>query len=405
MPPPGIRRHGAGWQVRVSVAGVGRSTKQFALEESFDRMVEWQEDERYALRKETRTRDPFVGAKRGTFADDARRYLDAVAALSTIEERRRDIALWVAEFGPRRRASITAAEIRAVRDRWLTVGPKMVYRKPTRDLPGLWEARPLPLSGSTVNHRLRALSNLWTVLDGRRAPNPVRDVPEADETPELPRDLPYDLIQRILDALPDRGRGLRHQKRATVSLTKLRLRVMAWTGLAHKQLTALKREHVDLEAGTLLTWRKKGKGVEPERLPLLPEAVEALRAFFAAGAEGPFHASSMRQSFLRAVAKVEPLPGVRPYDLRHSFGARVYRVTGNLQVVAELLRQTDLRTTRRYALAAVNPVLTAALAHWRDTPHAGPGAGPAPSEKSGKPEEKSGEERKTKAGSDGSKSP
>jgi hypothetical protein len=34
-----------------------------------------------------------------------------------------------------------------------------------------------PLSASSVDNRLRALRNLWTVLNGRHAPNPVREVP------------------------------------------------------------------------------------------------------------------------------------------------------------------------------------------------------------------------------------
>jgi integrase len=365
MQRPGVRRHGAGWQVRVAVAGAGRSAAQFPLDTPHAELRAWQEDERHRLRLVARRQGGRGRAAAGTFAADARTYLAAVAAMPDIKRRRKDIALWIAEFGERRRHSITAAEIRAVRDRWLTVGPKHVYRKATRDRPGRWEPVATPLAGSTVNHRLRALSNLWTVLDGRRAPNPVREVPEADETPAAPRAIDYATIARILAALPDRARAGRGEKRGTVSLTKLRLRVMAYTGLPPAQLMALTPAHVDLEGATLLVdERSKGKGVAAARLPLLPEAVAALRDFAAAGAWGKFSTSAVRTSFLRAAKKVCTLPGLRPYDLRHSFGTAVFLASGSLHAAGELLRHADKRTTRRYTLAAVNPVLTAALGTW-----------------------------------------
>jgi integrase len=373
----GKRRHGTGWQVRVSVAGAGRSCTQFPLEATEQEMQAWQEDERYRLLLIAR-RHRRDGTQAGTFAADAKRYLKAVAAMRDIKNRRKDIALWVQEFGPRRRHSITADEIRAVRDRWLTVGPKHVYRKATRDRAAYWEPLEKPLAGSTVNHRLRALSNLWTVLDGRRAPNPVREVPEADETPELPRAIDYETITRILEALPDRGRPERHQKRSTVSLTKLRLRVMAWTGLPPAELMRLTAEHVDLERGAVLIEpRQKGKGVEPARLPLLPQAVEAFRDFAAANAWGKFSTSSVRQSFIRATRNISPAGGLRPYDLRHSFGTQVFLSTGSLHAVGELLRHADKRTSRRYTLAAVDPVLRSALAAW-------PGQASGPKDGNGK---------------------
>jgi len=365
--PRGIRRHGAGYQVRVSVAGADRSCTQFPLDATLEEMQAWQEDEDYRLRLIARKNPKHQPRPQaGTFADDARKYLRAVAAMPDIKNRKRDIALWVAEFGGRRRHKIAASDVRAVRDRWLTVGPKRVYRKATEDEPGHWADVATPLAGSTVNHRLRALSNLWTVLDGRRAPNPVREVPEADEAPELPRAIDYGLVEQILAALPDRGPGERDKKRSTLSKTKARLRVMAWTGLPPAMVKKLKAKHVDLKGATLtIEGRKKGKGAPAIRLPLLPEAVEAFKALEAAGGWGPFSTSSVRASFNRAVKKVCTLTGLRPYDLRHSFGSRVFLTTGNLNATGDLLVHADKRTTRRYTLAAANPVLTAALGQWR----------------------------------------
>jgi hypothetical protein len=221
-PAPGIRRHGPGWQARLRRRRRALRAAVPPLATPVSAIQAWQKDERYRLTVQQRTYNPLAHVERGTFAADAKRYLVAVAAMPDLKRRRRDIELWAQEFGARRRSSLASSEIRAVRDRWLTVGSKHVYHKfvitaPTG--PGHWAALAVPLSGSTVNHRPRALSNLWTVLDGSRAPNPVREVPDADETPQLPRAIPYDVIERLPAALPDRGRGERHQRRPEVSKT------------------------------------------------------------------------------------------------------------------------------------------------------------------------------------------
>jgi integrase len=364
--PPGIRRHGAGYQTRVSVARAGQSAAMWPLNTPIAEMAAWIVDERHRLQVEARGQTTPI--EPGTFTNDARRYLKTIAAMKDHKRRAVDIQEWVDRFGSRRRQTITSQEIWAIRDQWLTVGPKWVYHKRTATAAAHWEATATPLSGSTVNHRLRALSNLYRVLDGPanpRRPNPVRDVPEAAETPALPRMIHPEKIDALLAVLADRGRPTRHERRSSVSLTKIRLRVLAWTGLAPAQLVALGRDAVDLDAATMRTGaRLKGAGADPVLLPLLPQAVEAFRAYDAAGLwQQSFSTSSVMKSFKRAAAKVGLPPTVRVYDLRHSFGSRVFIASGgNLHAVGALLQHHDDRTTRRYTLAAVNPVLTAALA-------------------------------------------
>lgn len=404
-PPRGIRRHGAGWQARVSVAGAGRSVAQFDLATSVETMAEWQEDERYRLRKAVRQTNPCARAAPGSFAQDVTTYLAAIAAMPDLARRRKDLYLWVAEFGTRRRATITATEIRTVRDRWLTVGPKQIYRKRTRDIPAQWDAVATPLAGSTVNHRLRALSNLYRVLDASADPpkrNPVRAVPEADETPALPRMIPPEKIAALLAALPDRGRPTRGEKRPTISASKIRITVLTWTGLDPADLMTLDQGDVDLEAATMRpTGRDKGAGTDPVLLPLLPQAVEAFRAYDAAQLwKTRFSTSSLLKTFKRAATAAGLPPSVRVKDLRHSFGSQVFLLTGNRSLVGELLQHGDERTSRRYSLAAVNPVLTAVLGRWPTAP-AGPVAGPVPPDDRGKQAEIRGSERKTSAAEKG----
>ena len=230
---PGQRRLESGkWQVNVQVRVQGEAGYRF-LSRTFpaDSLL----SDRRAWRERMR-----VEARQGrlpdssTFADDAARYLESIAALPTIEQRRQHIDEWTDLFGDRLRTSIRPHEIRAQRDRWLT--------EPRIDQLG---RRQPPYAAASVNKRLRALSNLWRVLDGRYAPNPVREVPEADEIESEPRALPYGVIEAILEAMPDVTRAPKGAKRAAGNRTKARLAVMAWTGLAHVQLAGLRREDVD----------------------------------------------------------------------------------------------------------------------------------------------------------------
>jgi len=50
----------------------------------------------------------------------------------------------------------------------------------------------------------------------------------------------------------------------------------------------------------------------------------------------------------------------RLYDLRHCLGALYYEATGSRSVTGDILDHQQERTTRRYALAAVDPKLVAA---------------------------------------------
>jgi hypothetical protein len=198
----GVRRHGAGWQTEVRVTGHPRSVKQWPLDTDPAELQTWRKDEHARLRLSS------PRANKGTFAADAKQYLTLVTTMPSFQMRRRDIGLWVAVFGVRSRSSITRAEIRAQRDRWHVSGPRRLYRKRTDGrYGGDWVDVPGPLAASTVNHRLRALAHLWTVLDGPHAENPARDVPELEEEEREDRSLPYALIEAILAAMPDRRYG------------------------------------------------------------------------------------------------------------------------------------------------------------------------------------------------------
>src|SRR3990167_6826557 len=225
--------------VRVTSARDGfdeLATKRFPPATTTAAIRAWRDEERHRLRgaleEQRRTRAGTAGmASAGFHYDAVYAYLPAVQAMPTYAQRVKDIMVWVDAFGDRDRHAIKSHEIRTLRDRWLTVGPKRTWQ--TVNGKGQFVDVAEPLSASRVNQRLRALRNLWTVLDGKHAPNPVRDdVPEAVQPQSTPRALDYADIRRILDAMPDRGPGIKGEARATFSLAKVRTRVLAWTGIS-----------------------------------------------------------------------------------------------------------------------------------------------------------------------------
>jgi integrase len=350
----GIRRHGRGWQASVYVAGAGRRFEAFPIDTPMSVIEAWRTSTRLRLELEAHER-PIAAA--GTFGKDAERYLTAVRAMPDYQGRAYDIARWIDAFGERRTLEIKAYEIRAQRDKWLTVGPKRIYDKAVR----AFVEKPLPLAASTVNHRMRALENLYTVLYPQGY-NPVKQVPEADEPDAADRSLSYDVIEAILAVMPDRGRGIRGRSRSTISKSKARLRLMAYTGLTPAQMMQLRPADLDATLPAMLVARrKKGKGAAGGWRPLPAEAIPAIRAFVEADAFGRFSRDAMRQAWQRACLRLG-LPKLRPYDLRHSFAAAVLDKTGDMKATQHLLNHGDERTTARYAQRAIPDWLKAAAA-------------------------------------------
>lgn len=339
----GLRRHGAGHQTYVRVNGEFRCAS-WPADTPISEMTDW-------LRKARAEKDVGAVAVRGVFEHDATLYLSKVTALPSYQDRVRDITVWARLFQGRRRRTITSAEIRGHRDRWLTEG----------------------YAGSTVNHRLRALSNLWTVLDGRRAPNPVREVDEAYEPEGEPRAVSFTLLRQILAALPDVGVAAKGARRPAVSKTKARLAVMMWIGLTHGEIARLRRRDWDDAHGVLFVQgRRKGQGGASRTIPLSAEGTAALEVFDDADAWGPFERSAFHASFRRACAVVTAsttsahllaqLAELRPYDVRHSHATAIYRASGDEAAAADLLGHRDRRTTKRYVQAALAERVSKAVA-------------------------------------------
>src|SRR3990167_6193367 len=266
----------------------------------------------------------------GRFRDDARTYLQAVRAMPSYPERQQHIDEWIALFGDLGRAEITPHAIRAQLQTWTLAGK----------------------AASSVNHRRTALMHLFTVLDGKSAANPVKDVPKRPEPSPFPRAVSSATIRRILSKM--RGQD---QARAWV---------IAYTGIPHAQLAQICPEHVTLTAGTVIVHgRKKGHRTATSVRRLTAKGIQAFRKMAATKAWGAFDRWAFRKAVHRACAAADVTPPLRPYDLRHFFGTELYKRSGDIRAVQILMGHSTPTLTHRYTLGASDPRIEAAIRRWR----------------------------------------
>lgn len=249
-------------------------------------------------------------ATRGTFAQDVELYLKAVAQMPTFSDRKRQIEAWLIGREKLARWRMTPPMVRTQMQEWKAEG----------------------LANNTVNHRRTALSHLFTVLDGKNAYNPCREVPLLPLPPPIKRGLPMAIVTKVL-------------KQIQGPKTKARLEVLAWTGLRPSELMRLTPELVDLKAGIALVPTAKGG---PPREIAFRLAVPAWKKLLKADALGPFSVQSTRKS-LHLACKTADVKPFRVYDLRHSFLSALRKAGADLSDVQAQAGHSDIALTKRYA--------------------------------------------------------
>jgi integrase len=283
----------------------------------------------------------FIPPASGSFAADVERYLarPEIAAMPSFKQRASHLDLWLTALGrDRSRASITQTEVETVLQRWLAAG----------------------LAAPTVYHRRTALGSCCTTLGG---PNPVTGTTRPDHYRPVDRSISYDTIEKILGEMPaDKflAKGIKGP-----ALAKLRARVIAYTGIPPAELMKLKPHHFDREQAILHTpWREKGAGTPAHIRELTAAGVAAFVALDAAHGWGSFAEERLATSFKRAARRVCGADTrIRLYDLRHSFGAELYRTTRDLATVGRMLGHVPGSiVTHRYAMGAHAEVDRAAAA-------------------------------------------
>lgn len=345
-----------GWRVFAFVAGKLRVLPQFPAETPIAEMRE--------------ARDQLIAEytggpvpAEGSFAADVRRYLERpeIAAMPSFQQRAAHLDLWLTMLGrDRSRVSITQDEVERVLQQWLAAG----------------------LAAATVYHRRTALGSCCATLGGH---NPVTGTTKPDHYRPIDRSIPFAVIEQIIAAMPVsayRSRGIKG-----TSLARLRVAVIAHTGIPPAELMKLRSHHFDRENAMLHTpWREKGAGTPAHIRELTPDGVAAFIALDAAHGWGKFAEERLSASFKRAARRVcGHDTRIRLYDLRHSFGADLYRSTGDLATVGRMLGHVPGSiVTHRYAMGAhaeVDRAAAAALQAARQsarTAGAAPAAAPAP---------------------------
>jgi len=255
------------------------------------------------------------------------------------------------------------------------------------------------VAANTINKRVSRLRVMYRDLNGDPTiPNPTDKIEKLPEPEGEAREIPAPIVRLILDELVDHGRARKGSTRPDFSLTKIRLRVMAWIG--HGQATICRLRPGDLELDRdkpciYLRPRRKGKGQEYGKwVGLLPEAIDALRDFKSAkwvdddgnprvGLFGVTWSNSSAgdtwkigianatkrarqiydetgdRSWLDGIDRMPP--NCRPYDLRHSLGSFVYRETGDIYAVKEILQHSEIEMTERYARGGVSDRVALAI--------------------------------------------
>lgn len=340
MGATGIKRDRGGWRVwqRVHAGPGGLKSRRFPKSATEREMREWQEDQRVEHRKQqsTKVNGP---AKRGTLKADIQRYLKLVQSMPTLKNRERDLHAWGKALGNHERAKLTAEDYRLVLQEWKRRG----------------KFDGGSLAASSVNQRRVALMHLYSLLDGKGAPNPLRSIRPFEEPHPEPRDIGLDVALAIVG-------------KAGENKTGARIRVLAWTGIrGTSEFGQMKREHLDLERGEC--WVPTGKKGQPRRLALNEHGVAAWRSVIQHKAFGHYSHSSLWRSFQVCVRKVNEertlwlfvlalagvradallLSGVRVYDLRHTIATALRRNGADLADIQAFLGHSSQKMTRRYS--------------------------------------------------------
>jgi integrase/recombinase XerC len=185
----------------------------------------------------------------------------------------------------------------------------------------------------------------------------------AVQTPKLPRSVPKALSERDMDEFleqpPAANEGWTGQRDAAVLLLLYGagLRIGEALGLSKGTADSLLDDGQDTLAIT-------GKGNKTRLVPLLPVALEALRAYreacpfmntlaprdaFFLGARGAPLDPAIVQKRVRDLRRALGLAdSVTPHALRHSFATHLLAAGGDLRTIQELLGHASLSTTQRY---------------------------------------------------------
>lgn len=173
---------------------------------------------------------------------------------------------------------------------------------------------------------------------------------------------------RFLDEVED-GECLTEKQKAYHAKTKLRdlamMTLLLGTGLRVSECVGLNINDVDFRNGGLRIHRKGGKevivyfGAEveyalqdylSEREHIVPEEGSE-EALFLSMQRKRINVRSVEKMVKKYAQLVTPLKKITPHKLRSTYGTNLYRETGDIYLVADVLGHSDVNTTKKHYAA------------------------------------------------------
>ena len=180
--------------------------------------------------------------------------------------------------------------------------------------------------------------------------------------------LDIDEVAMMIDEA-EKGEGLSDRQRAYHGKTKVRdvaiLSLLLGTGIRVSECVGLDISDVDFKNNGILIHRKGGKEVT---IYFSDEVKEALQNYFdervlileESGHEGALFLSMQNKRLsVRSVENlvkkyagiISPLKKITPHKLRSTYGTNLYKETGDIYLVADVLGHSDVNTTKKHYAA------------------------------------------------------
>jgi integrase/recombinase XerD len=284
-----------------------------------------------------------------------RGFLDHLAvergvATNTLHAYRRDLARYLDYLAAREVGSV--ADVDA-----LTVSGFLGYLREG-------DAEHPALAASSVARAVAAVRGLhrFALVDGLVAVDVSREVRSAAPPRRLPKAIPIEDVERLLEAAGYAGTSLAMRDRALLEL-------LYGTGARISEAVGLDVDDLDLTDNTVLL---TGKGSKQRRVPVGSYAAAALSAYlvqarptlardgrgtprvFLNARGGPLSRQSAWVALRTAAERAGLAAGTSPHTLRHSFATHLLEGGADVRVVQELLGHASIMTTQIYTLVTVD---------------------------------------------------
>ena len=178
-------------------------------------------------------------------------------------------------------------------------------------------------------------------------------------------------VNEVADLLncAEYGAGMSDRQRSYHENTKVRdiaiLTLFLGTGIRISELVGLNNEDIDFTTNSFIVTRKGGNKAILYFSDEVADALAKYIAFKETDKNTPlnehalFLSLQMKRISVRAVEQlvkkysriVTPLKKISPHKLRSTYGTELYRETGDIYVVADVLGHKDVNTTKKHYAA------------------------------------------------------